>query len=263
MRRIALTAVGLALAAAACTGTGSTPAPKGGTGGTLEGPTWVLASYDKAGTSTAVPSDVYADAVFKTSMVSGTSGCNAYSGGYKADGATLKVGPLASTQMACGQPQTDVETAFLDGMNKAATYTATADTLTIYDSAGTALLEFKAGAAGTLAGPTWHMIAYNNGKQAVQSAEAGADVTAVFGSDGQVTGNATCNQYNGPYTTKDDTIKIGPLMSTKMACGSDTLNAQEAAYLAALGNAATYSIQGSHLELRDADGALMAEFQSK
>jgi heat shock protein HslJ len=263
MRRLALAGIGLALLASACTGSAATPSPKGGTGGTLEGPTWILASYDKAGMSTAVPDGVYASAVFKKLDVSGNGGCNVYSGPYKADGATIKVGPLASTMMACGGPQGDVETAFMAAMNSAATYTATADGLTIYDANGTATLVFKAGQPGTLTGPTWHMIAYNNGKQAVVSAEAGADVTAVFGTDGQVTGNATCNQYNGPYTAKDDTIKIGPLASTKMACPSDALNTQEIAYLTALQNAATYTIQGTHLELRDADGALMAEYQSK
>ena len=169
-----------------------------------------------------------------------------------------------STQMACQAPQSDVEAAFLDGMSKAATYTATADGLTMYDSGGTAVLVFTAGTAGTLAGPTWHMIAYNTGTQAVQSAAAGSDVTAVFGADGQVSGNATCNQYNGPYTSKDDgTIKIGPLMSTKMACASEELNKQETAFLAALGNATSYSITGNRLELRDDGGALQAEFESK
>lgn len=263
MRRIASAALGLALVAAACTGSGATPSPKGGSGGTLEGPTWVLVSYTERGATTAVPSDVYADAVFKALTVSGVSGCNAYSGPYKADGATLSAGPFASTQKACPQPQADVEAAFVDGLGKATTYTATADGLTIYDSAGAAQLVFTAAAAGTLSGPTWHMLIYNNGTGGAQSAAAGADVTAEFGTDGRVSGNATCNDYSGSYTAKDGTIAIGPLMSTQMACASQELMDQESAYLTALQNAAAYTVVGTHLELRDAGGALQAEFESR
>jgi heat shock protein HslJ len=267
MGRFALTAVGLsvgfAVVAAACTGAGATAVPKGGTGGTLEGPTWVLVSYDVSGTSTTVPAGVYADAVFKAGTVSGLAGCNAYTGSYQAVGSALTAGPFASTRKACPPPASDVETAFLDGMGKAASYSATADALSIFDASGAELLVFEAGTAGTLAGPTWHMLYYNNGTGGAQSAAAGADVTAVFGTDGRVAGNATCNQYDGPYTAKDATIAIGPLASTRMACPSDALSAQEAAYLAAIQKATTYAVQGTHLELRDASGALMAEYESR
>jgi heat shock protein HslJ len=263
MRSIALVTIGLAVAAAACTGAGASPSPTGGTGGTLIGPAWILASYVKAGVSTAVPPGITADAVFKTAVVSGSSGCNAYTGPYTAQGSTIKAGPFAATQMACPGPSGDVEQAFIAGMANAATYTATADSLTLYDPSGAATLVFKAGTAGVLAGPTWHLLAYNNGKGAVQSAAAGSDATATFAADGTVSGNATCNQYNGPYTTNADTIKIGPLVSTKMACSSDNLNAQETAYLATLQNAATYTVEGTNLELRDANGALQAQYVSR
>jgi heat shock protein HslJ len=112
-------------------------------------------------------------------------------------------------------------------------------------------------------GVTWHATAYNNGKQAVQSVAIGSDPTALFGTDGTVSGNGTCNTYNGPAMITGNRIAIGPLVSTKMACASDALNAQEAAYLAALEGAQSYDIRGKRLELRDAGGTLMASFEQR
>ncbi len=116
---------------------------------------------------------------------------------------------------------------------------------------------------GGLTGVTWHAIAYNNGKQAVQSVATGSDPTATFAGDGTVSGNATCNTYHGPATTQRNRIAIGPLASTRMACSSDALTAQEAAVLAALQAAKTFDVQGNRLELRDADDALMIQFERR
>jgi len=232
-------------------------AATGGTGGTLEGPTWVLKSYAVAGAMTEVPSAVYASAAFKGGAVNGNAGCNVFSGSYTASGAALTFGPLATTMMACPSPQDTVESAYLAALGKSATYTATADALTIYDAAGAEILLYDASSPAAITGMTWHLRAYNNGKQAVVSVLIGTDPTAVFGTDGTVSGNATCNQYNGPYTTTGSTIKIGPLVSTLMACPEQD---QETQFLAALQAATTYQVQGLVLELRDASGAMQADF---
>ena len=261
--RLAVGAVAAMLLLSACSsGSGATAAPKGGTGGTLEGPTWVLKSYDAAGKLTDVPADVYADATFKGGKVNGTGGCNVFSGSYTASGSALTFGPLATTMMACEPPKSDVETAYLAALGKSATYTATADTLTIYDSAGTEILLYNAGSPNAITGVTWHVVYFNNGKQAAVSVISGTDPTAVFGTDGTVSGQATCNQYHGPYTTKDDTIKIGPLASTMMACADPAQQDQETQFLAALQSAATFQVKGKHLEMRTADDAIAVGFES-
>jgi len=256
------TAVGVAAATLLLiVATGSAAlAASGGTGGTLEGPTWVLKSYATGGAMTDVPSAVYASAAFKGGAVNGSAGCNVFSGSYTASGAALTFGPLATTMMACPSPQDTVEAAYLAALGKSATYTATADTLTIYDAAGAEILLYKAGVSAGITGITWHLRAYNNGKQAVVGVISGTDPTAVFGTDGQVSGAATCNTYFGPYTATGDTIKIGPLGSTLMACPDTAQQDQETQYLAALQNAATYQVQGLSLEMRDASGAMQAEF---
>ena len=61
-----------------------------------------------------------------TSRLSGTAGCNRFSGNWKQDGATLKLGPMAATRMACPPPAMDIEqrvVALLEAANSV-TYTA-------------------------------------------------------------------------------------------------------------------------------------------
>ncbi len=118
-------------------------------------------------------------------------------------------------------------------------------------------------AAGTLEGVTWHATGINNGKEAVVSVEAGTDPTLVYEKAGTITGNATCNSYNGPAVVDGSNVKVGPLNSTKMACADDAKNAQEVAYLAALENATTFEVRAGHLELRDAQGALQVSFETR
>ena len=92
----------------------------------------------------------------------------------------------------------------------------------------------------------------------------GTTITATFGKDGNLTGNAGCNDYNGPYTISGNQITIGPLASTRKFCNDPAgIMDQETQYLAALETAATYQIEGTTLELRTKDGALAADFSKK
>jgi heat shock protein HslJ len=60
------------------------------------------------------------------------------------------------------------------------------------------------------------------------------------------------------YTVDGETITIQPPASTRMMCPDEGVMDQEAAYLMMLPQAAIYSIRGDQLELRTADGALIA-----
>jgi heat shock protein HslJ len=107
------------------------------------------------------------------------------------------------------------------------------------------------------------VIGLNNGQQAVTSVMAGTTITADFGGDGTLSGNSGCNTYS-PYTVDGNQITIGPLSSTMMACSDPAgVMEQEAQYLAALGTAATYQIEGTTLELRTKDGALAVDYSKK
>jgi len=58
--------------------------------------------------------------------------------------------------------------------------------------------------------------------------------------EGRVSGRGGCNIYSGPVEIGNGTLKVGPLISTKMACGEPGLMQQESAYLGALQSARSY-----------------------
>jgi heat shock protein HslJ len=252
---IGLAIATITLAAAACSASG------GGTGGTLDGTAWTLKTYDVGGTATAVPSGMVIDAKFAGGKVSGFSGCNVYAASAAISGATLKVGPAATTLMACDAAVTEVETAYLANLAKSATFTATSDALTIFGSDGKQLLAYGAASANPLEGE-WNVTGYNTGTQAVTSPIAGTTLTATFSADGQVGGNAGCNSYSGPYKLDGISLTVGPLATTMKACEQATMD-QETAFLAALQTPTTVETKGATVTLRDASGATQVVLSPK
>ena len=257
---IAIAIGAIAVATAACTAAGSSPKPAGGTGGTIEGITWRLSSFAVSGKKTDVPQGVIVDATFASGRVSGSSGCNSYSGPAVVTGATLKIGPLAGTLMACAGPGADVEKAYLPLLTAATSFTATADALTLFDAGGTPTLIYAAGAANPLEGE-WNVTGYNNGKEAVVSPVSGTTLTATFTGD-MVSGSAGCNDYSGPYTLDGDKVAIGPLVTTRKACEQPVMD-QETEFLTALQTPSTVEQNGGIITLRAASGATQVTLVAK
>ena len=240
---------GLALLASACGAVGGQTA--------LEGTSWVLTSIDGLA---PIPGSTITAAFDTSGQVAGSSGCNSYSASYLVNGSNLTIRQGTSTLMACDAPRMEQESKYLAALTATATYSISGDTLTLKDSSGAARLVFAA-SSNALGGTSWTVTGYNNGQAGVVSVIAGTEMTADFGSDGQLTGNAGCNTYNASYSTDGDSIHIGPIASTRMFCGApDGVMDQEAQYLAALGTASTYSVSGNKLELRAAEGALAASY---
>ena len=260
--RIHITAIGLAavmLALGACSSSTA------GSGGTLEGVTWALTSFVVNGEKQAVPEGVTVDATFQAadSTVSGSGGCNRYFGSYTVDGASLTIGQLGSTEMACQGPGSEIESIYLAALPLVRSFTATTEALTLFDESGAAILEYAVAQPAELGGVTWHATGINNGRGGVESVVAGTDPTATFDTTaGTVSGDAGCNQYNGSVAIDGAAITIGPLMSTKMACADDAATAQEGSFFVALEAATTFEVRGTTLELRDDTGALQVSFEA-
>jgi len=236
--------------------TGGSPTT-GGSSTTLEGTTWVLAKKTELG---AELGDVVVSATFADGKVSGSSGCNTYSGPYKVDGDKLTIGPnLLSTQMACGPAETAVEKVVLERLPKVASYSIAGTTLTLADAGGQPLLVFEASVGADAIIGSWNVLSYYTG-DAIVSVVSGSTVTAEF-KDGQITGTTGCNSYMGPYKVDGDAITIGPLASTKKACSSDELRKQEASYLAALEVAKPFAVTGNRLDLFREGGPFAATME--
>lgn len=246
-----------------------TPAEAGASSGvtaeplaiTLEGPVWLLASYGDPDNPTPVLPDSEITALFNAAdgRVSGRSGCNNYFGSYTVDGDALTIGPLGSTMMACPEPLMQQEQAYTAALQGAENFSVEEDTLSI--SGGGKELRYIAQTEG-LAGTAWSVTGYNNGKQAVVSPIIDTTLTLEFG-DTQLSGNAGCNTYTAEYTTDGNTITIGTAAVTARMCiAPDGVMEQEAAFVAALQSAATYSMQGGRLEMRTADDAMAISARS-
>ena len=233
--------IGIGISPSACS---RPPAPRpAATGGTLDGTGWQLKTYDVSGTATNVPEGVVVDARFADGKVVGFAGCNTYTAPATIADAKLTVGPAATTMKACEPDVTAVETAYLANLALSATFTATADALTIYGADGKQLLTYAAAAANPLLGE-WIVTGYNNGQEAVTSPIDGTELTATFTPDGQVGGNAGCNTYTGGYKLDGTSLTAGPLASTMMACEQDVMD-QETAFLAALQTPTTVEPSGT------------------
>ncbi len=232
-----------------------------GSGGDLTGSVWSLTEL--AGKPLVSGSGITAQ-FSSDGMVSGSAGCNRYSGSYTVSGNSISFpSALASTMMMCDSPVMDQETAYFNALSNAKTYSVKNDQLTLYGSNGSALGVYKA-QSQDLSGSAWDVISYNNGKQAVSSVMIGTSLTASFGTDGNISGSGGCNSYSGSYKLSANQITIGPLASTKKFCGEPAgVMDQETQFLSALQTAATYQVEVNVLELRTQDGALAVQFNKK
>ena len=81
---------------------------------------------------------------FEDGSASGNASCNQYFGSYEIDGLSLTFGPLASTEMFCGEPGVmDQETQYLAALQQAAMYRVDAMMLEIFDADDTRLVQYQ------------------------------------------------------------------------------------------------------------------------
>lgn len=228
----------------------------------LEGTVWqVIALADSQGQLVMPAPNSEAGVTFQDGQLGGNATCNTYFGSYTVDGNTLAITMGGMTMMACPEPLMAQEQLFVTNLQSAATYEITADQLHIRNADGATVLVFAPLLPTPLTGTNWVAMNYNNGRQAVVSVLGGTEITAVFGEDGSLTGSAGCNNYMTKYQVDGNAITIEPAATTRMLCAEpEGVMEQEAEYLAALTTASTYEIRGDKLELRTADGALVASF---
>lgn len=79
----------------------------------------------------------------------------------------------------------------------------------------------------------------------------------IFGEDGTVTGNGSCNGFGGNYTVDGNNVTIGQLVSTEMACAEPDLMMQETNFFDALTRVTSFTREGDTLNLLAADGTII------
>ncbi len=244
----------LLLVLAACTSSSQS-------GGDLTGSFWALTELN----GQPLVSGTGISAQFSTDgNVGGSSGCNRYSGTYTVSGNKITFSsPMAATMMMCEQAIMDQESAYLEALGEAETFAVKGDQLTLSGKDGATLAVYKA-QSQDLAGSSWEATAFNNGSQAVIGVVEGTTLTVEFDKDGNLSGNAGCNNFTGTFQLDGDQITIGPLANTMMMCEDPQgVMDQETQFLAALQSAGNYLIEGNVLELRTSDDALAGLFNRK
>jgi heat shock protein HslJ len=104
-------------------------------------------------------------------------------------------------------------------------------------------------ASDPLDGTSWVLMAYRK-----TSPISGTTITAMF-EDGQVRGSAGCNSYSGSYQVSGDTITVGAVAITEMAClEPEGVMEQELLFVEFLTDAQTFRLADGQLQTFRPDG---------
>lgn len=119
------------------------------------------------------------------------------------------------------------------------------------------------GGASLLSAPLektrWALVSL--GPDAVTIAKTQSEPFLIFGTEpGRVAGSSGCNRLAGGYEQTGEKLAFTPLAGTRMAC-ADGMEV-ESAFHQALAKVASFAIRGDALELRDAQGALLATLEA-
>jgi heat shock protein HslJ len=228
----------------------------------IAGTSWVLSSYQGPGGAQAptAPGAVSTLAFGADGALTGFTGCNQFSGTYRASGSdlTLTIGPM--TRRACTAADlTAQETALTQLLPQVQSFRGPPAGLTLLGAGEAVLAVYRPGLT-SLEGTDWTVTGVNNGRGGVETTALTPMLSATFGADGAFTGVA-CNDLSGRYAvTGADGLTITDLTATRKACPADQA-ALEAQYTAALGQVRTYAISGDTLTLRDSAGATQVTMQ--
>ena len=105
---------------------------------------WTVTGYYSGTAITSVLGGVNLTADFGATTVSGSAGCNNFHGPYEATASSIKIGPLASTLVACPTPELATqEQHYLAALQLATTYKLTGARLDLYRQDGGIAVSFQ------------------------------------------------------------------------------------------------------------------------
>ncbi|HMR49495.1 MAG TPA: META domain-containing protein [Arachnia sp.] len=219
----------------------------------LSGTSWEVTSIE----STDTVAEARPTLSFTEDRFTGHSGCNGFGGSFTQDGGTLALSEVFSTEVAClDDAITAQETQLYGALQKVAGVQAADEGAELTDAAGAVVLVLAEQAPVVdlpLEGTLWTLTGIATGDTV--SSPVGAKPVTLTISGGALHAQA-CNVINGEVTVDADTLTVGPLVSTRMACESEEEMMQEGQFMAALESASSYSIDGAQLTLVTADGSV-------
>lgn len=109
----------------------------------LDGASWNLTMFNDGQSLVSLVNDTKINAEFKDGSVSGSSGCNTYTGTFEQNGLELSFGAMASTLMLClDEGVMEQESAYLQAIANVSHYIVEGKQLTLYDAENLVLAKF-------------------------------------------------------------------------------------------------------------------------
>ena len=111
----------------------------------LVGTLWQMTSYNNGmGGLVSAQANINTTALFgKDGSLEGFAGCNQYHAAYQTNDSQIKIGPTATTRMACEETVMEMEMDYLNALQSAASYEVQAGDLTLFDANDTKAVTFK------------------------------------------------------------------------------------------------------------------------
>jgi heat shock protein HslJ len=215
---------------------------------------WVLESFGTPNSPTTPETGTLITAQFsEDGLLSGMAGCNNYTTSYVAKDGSMEIQMPASTMRACTSGM-EQEASYLQALTDAESYTIEGTTLEITYDGGQGVLRYTS-QHFPLEDVLWTLVAMNG-----EVNLPGKPATALFNpgtepGQGTVGGEAMCNHYLGNYTQEQENLKIENILSTKISCPEDVMQA-EATYMETLGAAQSYQVFGETLVVTSEKGIL-------
>ena len=221
----------------------------------LFGKTWTLTEMDGRKFSADKPNIEFNR---DQKRVSGSSGCNRFSGTFEIHGSMVKFSRIAATKMACLDVELQqVETTFLQLLETTTRFDVKGSTLRLYAKHVPVLVFAERAAAGSadLNGTSWQLVKFQSSDGTMLTPDDKSKYTITFGKNGRVSARLDCNRGSGTWKSAGaNQLQFGPLILTRAMCPPGSLHNRIAKDWSAV---RSYVIKDGHLFLSlMADGGI-------
>ena len=129
------------------------------------------------------------------------------------------------------------------------------------DSTSSASVEITV--VGGLTANRWLLQSYSSPATGLRTPLPGTEINARFEANGNLSGSAGCNTYNGGFTAYDETLSIGKLSSSQTLCSQpEGIMDQEAIFLSLMQKAARFNVSAGQLNVFDGGGNRILVFNA-
>jgi heat shock protein HslJ len=234
-----------------------TTSPIGSDAHALAGTSWVAQQISDGSSSRPVIAGNEPNLDFGPGggTVSGSTGCNQYSGDVTIGSGTMSIGQVAVTERACLDAGVmDQESLFLAVFTGSGSFTLADGILELQGSAGSvSFAEPEQVVDAALDGTGWTLDTLIDGVGASSVLSTTRPSLRVDLSDVSVRGTTGCNDFGGRVQVQGSAFTVTDMSWTEIGCESGVMT-QEAFILGVLQNAEQFEIEGDRLTISDGTG---------